>query len=223
MLNGAGRRLAGGFALRKKIRSLADTGRRREEARQRRFRVSRESLVEKYISFLNVSNKSRNMKILEAGLLLHPLLPLEKSNVASQSLKKIIRGISDSPIDTGRNSESMQVLRSTVMSLACRITPGLSFDICHWADDSPFNLNFYQMLSDVLFDNERSVVEEIDYILELIKNIWVVFGLNQIIHNLLFLWFLFRCFLTVGQTNYDFPFAADNQLMEVANDTKTTK
>ncbi|KAK8954338.1 hypothetical protein KSP39_PZI002391 [Platanthera zijinensis] len=93
---------------------------------------------------------------------MHPLLPLEKSNVASQRLKKIICGTSDSPIDTEWNSESLQVLYSTVMSLACRTTPGLSFDVCHWVDGSPFNLNLYQMLLDVLFDNEGFVVEEID-------------------------------------------------------------
>ncbi|KAK8949233.1 hypothetical protein KSP39_PZI005546 [Platanthera zijinensis] len=167
--------------------------------------------------------RSRNVKVLEAGLLLHPLLPLEKSDVASQKLRKIIRGASDSPIDTGRNSESMQVLRSTVVSLACRTTPGLSSDACHWADGSPFNLNLYLMLLEVLFDNEGSIVEEIDEILELIKKTWVVLGLNQMIHNLLFLWFLFRCFVTAGQTDNDLLFAADNQLMEIAKDAKTTK
>ncbi|KAH0453897.1 hypothetical protein IEQ34_018221 [Dendrobium chrysotoxum] len=168
--------------------------------------------------------RSRNLKVLEAGLLLHPFIPLEKSDIASQRLKQIIRGASENPIDTGKNSESMQVLRSAVMSLAYRTTPGFSSDVCHWADGSPLNLNLYQMLLDALFDyGEGSIVEEIDEVLELFKKTWVVLGINQMIHNLCFLWFLFHCFVTTGQTDCDLLLAADNVLVEVANDAKTTK
>ncbi|MBA0612148.1 hypothetical protein Godav_012788, partial [Gossypium davidsonii] len=39
----------------------------------------------------------------------------------------------DRPIETGKNNESMQVLRSAVMSLASRSDGSLS-DSCHWAD-----------------------------------------------------------------------------------------
>ncbi|XP_020682323.1 protein unc-13 homolog [Dendrobium catenatum] len=168
--------------------------------------------------------RSRNLKVLEAGLLLHPFIPLEKSDIASQRLKQIIRGASENPIDTGKNSESMQVLRSAVMSLAYRTTPGFSSDVCHWADGSPLNLNLYQMLLDALFDyGEGSIVEEIDEVLELFKKTWVVLGINQMIHNLCFLWFLFHCFVTTGQTDGDLLLAADNLLVEIANDAKTTK
>ncbi|XP_020579935.1 uncharacterized protein LOC110024356 [Phalaenopsis equestris] len=168
--------------------------------------------------------RSRNLKVLEAGLLLHPFVPLEKSDGSSQRLRHIIRGASENPIETGKNSESMQALRSTVMSLAYRTTPGSSCDACHWADGSPLNLNLYQMLLETLFDYvEGSIVEEIDEVLELFKKTWAVLGINQMIHNLCFLWFLFHCFVTTGQTDSDLLLAADNLLMEVAKDSKTTK
>lgn len=59
--------------------------------------------------------KRRNLKLLEAGLLLHPHLPLNKADAAPQRLHQIIRGALDKPIDSRKNSESMQVLRSAVM------------------------------------------------------------------------------------------------------------
>ncbi|MBA0764454.1 hypothetical protein Gotri_013805, partial [Gossypium trilobum] len=77
--------------------------------------------------------QKRNLRVLEAGLLLHPRVPLDKSNNASQRLRQIIHAALDRPIETGKNNESMQVLRSAVMSLASRSDGSLS-DSCHWAD-----------------------------------------------------------------------------------------
>ncbi|KAG1346611.1 protein unc-13 [Cocos nucifera] len=167
----------------------------------------------------------RNLKILEAGLLLHPFRPLEKSDVSSQRLRQIIRGASERPLETGRNSESMQVLRSAVMALACKTSDGSASDTCHWADGFPLNLHLYQMLLEACFDNseEGSIIDEIDEVLELIKKTWTILGINQMHHNLCFTWALFHRFVTTGQVDIDLLFAADNQLAEVAKDAKATK
>ncbi|XP_077217884.1 elongation factor Ts (DUF810) [Tasmannia lanceolata] len=167
----------------------------------------------------------RNLKILEAGLLLHPLLPLEKSNPASLRLRQIIREAFERPIETGRNSESMQVLRSAVMSLAFRSTDGSVSDGCHWADGYPLNLRLYQMLLEACFDSieETSIIEEVDEVIELIKKTWTILGVNQMLHNLCFSWVLFHRFVATGQVETDLLSAADNQLAEVAKDAKATK
>ncbi|KAJ6852838.1 uncharacterized protein M6B38_252560 [Iris pallida] len=169
--------------------------------------------------------RSRNMKLLEAGLLVHPHIPLEKSDTASQRLRQIIRGASERPIETGKNSESMQALRNAVMTLACRSSDGFPSDICHWADGCPVNLYLYQMLLEACFDSseEGSIIEEIEEVLELIKKTWVVLGINQMFHNLIFLWMMFHRFVTTGQADMDLLFAADNQLTEVVKDAKSTK
>ncbi|KAI5400074.1 hypothetical protein KIW84_065131 [Lathyrus oleraceus] len=50
---------------------------------------------------------------MEAGLILHPYIPLDKSNSAGQRLwqrlRQIIHGALDRPIETGKNNEPMQV------------------------------------------------------------------------------------------------------------------
>ncbi|XP_072977774.1 protein unc-13 homolog [Typha angustifolia] len=169
--------------------------------------------------------QARNLKLLEAGLLLHPLVPLEKSDASAQRLRQIIRGASDRPLETGRNSESMQVLRTAVMSLAYRSLDGSSSDACHWADGFPLNLHLYQMLLEACFDNseEGSIIDEIDEVLELIKKTWIILGINQMLHNLCFTWILFQHFVSTGQVDNDLLSAADNQLAEVAKDAKATK
>ncbi|KAG0495052.1 hypothetical protein HPP92_006046 [Vanilla planifolia] len=168
--------------------------------------------------------RNRNMMVLEAGLLLHPLVVLDKSDVAYQRLRQCLRAASERPIETGKNSESMQALRTVVMSIACRSADGFPSDVCHWADGSPLNLHLYNMLLEACFDSEEgSILDEIDEIMELIKKTWVVLGINQMLHNLCFMWILFNRFVATGQVDIDLLLAADNQLMEVAKDAKTTK
>ncbi|CAK7353190.1 unnamed protein product [Dovyalis caffra] len=168
--------------------------------------------------------QKRTMKVLEAGLLLHPRVPLDKSNPTSQRLRQIIHGAMDRPIETGKNNESMQVLRSAIMSLANRSDGSLS-EICHWADGIPLNLRLYEMLLQACFDvnDETSVIDEIDELMEHIKKTWTVLGMNQMLHNLCFTWVLFHRFVATGQVETDLLDAADGQLAEVAKDAKTTK
>ncbi|XP_015571803.2 protein unc-13 homolog [Ricinus communis] len=167
----------------------------------------------------------RNLKLLEAGLLLHPHQPLNKSDSDPRRLQQIIRGALEKPIETGKNSESMQVLRTVVMSLACRSFDGSVSDSCHWADGFPLNLRLYQVLLDACFDvnDESIVIEEIDEVLELIKKTWVVLGIDRMLHNLCFLWVLFDHYVATGQVEDDLLLAANNLLLEVEKDAKTTK
>ncbi|PPD92642.1 hypothetical protein GOBAR_DD10401 [Gossypium barbadense] len=159
--------------------------------------------------------QKRNLRVLEAGLLLHPRVPLDKSNNASQRLRQIIHAALDRPIETGKNNESMQVLRSAVMSLASRSDGSLS-DSCHWANGIPLNLRLYEMLLEMCFDinDETSVVEEVDELMEQIKKTWVILGINQMLHNLCFAWVLFHHFVSTGQVEMDLLYAADGQLAE---------
>ncbi|ONK69758.1 uncharacterized protein A4U43_C05F26410 [Asparagus officinalis] len=172
-----------------------------------------------------VAWQGRNLRVLEAGLLMHPLVPLQKSDSAAQRLRQIIRGASERQLETGKNSESMQVLRNAVMSLASRSYDGYATESCHWADGFPLNLHLYQMLLEACFDSgeEGSIIEEIDEVLELIKKTWAVLGIDQKLHNLVFLWIMFHHFVTNGQVDIDLLFAADNQLGEVVKDAKSTK
>ncbi|KAL1204422.1 unc-13-like protein [Cardamine amara subsp. amara] len=165
----------------------------------------------------------RSLKVLEAGLLLHPRVPLDKTN-SSQRLRQIIHGALDRPLETGRNNEQMQSLRSAVISLATR-SDGSFSDSCHWADGSPFNLRLYELLLEACFDSndETSMVEEVDELMEHIKKTWVILGINQMLHNLCFTWLLFSRYVVTGQVEMDLLYACDSQLAEVAKDAKTTK
>lgn len=169
--------------------------------------------------------KRRNFKLLEAGLLLHPHLPLDNTNTAPQRLRQIIHGALERPLEAGKNNESMQHLRSVVMSLACRSFDGSVSEICHWADGFLLNLRIYQMLLEACFDvnEETSVIEEVDEVLELIKKTWGILGINQMLHNLCFCWILFHRYVSTGQVESDLLFAANNLLMEVEKDAKAAK
>ncbi|KAK8319123.1 hypothetical protein V6Z12_A13G220600 [Gossypium hirsutum] len=168
--------------------------------------------------------QKRNLKVLEAGLLLHPRVPLDKSNNASQRLRRITHAALDRPIETGKKNESMQVLRTAVMSLASRSDGSLS-DSCHWADGIPLNLRLYEILLETCFDinDETSIIEEVDELMEHIKKTWVILGINQMLHNLCFTWVLFHRFVATGQGKMDLLYAADSQLAHLAKDVKTTK
>uniref|UniRef100_A0ACD5TYD9 Uncharacterized protein n=1 Tax=Avena sativa TaxID=4498 RepID=A0ACD5TYD9_AVESA len=165
----------------------------------------------------------RNLKLLEAGLLVHPLVPLSKSDVYAQKLQKVIHKAYDGLLDTGKNSESMQELCSAVKSLAGRSLGGDS-DECHWADGFSLNLHIYQMLVEACFDSENgTVVDEIDEVIALLKKTWVILGINQMLHNLYFTWALVNHFAMSGEVDIELLSAAENQLSEVAKDAKTTE
>ncbi|KAH6798599.1 elongation factor Ts [Perilla frutescens var. frutescens] len=165
----------------------------------------------------------RNLKILEAGLLIHPHLPLDKSLTAPQRLQHILHSASEKPIDMGKHSESMQALCNVVTSLACRSFDGSTSDICHWADGIPLNLHLYRILIEACFDvnDETSVVEEVDDVLDQVKKTWVILGIDQVFHNLCFLWVLLHQYIATGETENDLLFAADHMMVEVVKDANS--
>lgn len=167
----------------------------------------------------------RNLKLLEAGLILYPCVPLSKSDKSVQQLKQIIRSGLERPLDTGKITGESQNLRSLVMSLASRPNNnGIGSETCHWADGFPLNLRIYQMLLESCFDvnDELLIVEEVDEVLELIKKTWPVLNMNQMIHNVCFLWVLFNRYVSTGQVENDLLVAAHNLILEVENDAKET-
>ncbi|XP_074276490.1 protein unc-13 homolog [Silene latifolia] len=168
--------------------------------------------------------QKRSLRILEAGLVLHPYQPIGKADASAQRLQKIIRGALERPIETGKNNESMQVLRTAVVALACRAADGLS-DSCHWADGLPLNLCLYEILLEACFDvnDESSIIDEVDELMDLFKKTWPILGINQMLHNLCFTWVLFNRFVATGQVENELLSAVDGQLEEVAKDAKTTK
>ncbi|CAH9057054.1 unnamed protein product [Cuscuta epithymum] len=167
----------------------------------------------------------RNLKVLEAGLLLHPSLPLHETDSQFQKLKEIVHGAMLKPIDSGKNSNSMQLLRNVVSSLACRSFDGSVSQVCHWADGIPLNLRLYEILLEACFevDDATSIIEEVDEVLEIIKKTWVVLGMNQMLHNICFLWVVFKHYISYNRDEGDLLFAAENLLLEVENDAKAAK
>ncbi|QHO00948.1 uncharacterized protein DS421_13g410750 [Arachis hypogaea] len=114
----------------------------------------------------------RNLKVLEAGILLHPHLPLVETHTDDMvHLKRMISASIEKPMDLGNNNELVQALRSVVMSLASRSSDCSVPETFHWADGFPINLKIYQTLIEACFDNkeETCVIEEVDEVIELIK------------------------------------------------------
>ncbi|XP_024960334.1 protein unc-13 homolog isoform X2 [Cynara cardunculus var. scolymus] len=139
--------------------------------------------------------QKRNLKILEAGLLLHPKIPLGKNNSSARQLSEIIHEAYECPMVTGKHSEEVKTLRGVVKSLASRSFDTDDSDMCHWADGIPLNLRLYQLLLEALFeiDDPTVIVDEVDEILEYIKKTW-------------------------GQVEKDLLFACGNLLLDIKED-----
>ncbi|KAL3626454.1 hypothetical protein CASFOL_030003 [Castilleja foliolosa] len=166
--------------------------------------------------------QKRQLRILETGLLLHPSIPLNKSDPSAAKLREIIQSCETKPIDTGKNSESMRALCNSVVFLAWRSPDNGTTDVCHWADGYPLNIEIYVSLLSSIFDtkDESQVLDEVDELLELMKKTWSMLGINRSIHNLCFAWVLFAQYVVTGQVELDLLGAASNMLCEVANDAK---
>lgn len=169
--------------------------------------------------------QKRQLKALELGLLLHPAVKLDEPNSAVQRLKQLLHSSTGKPLETGKNSESMQALRSAATSLASRTDDGKMQEVCHWADGFPFNLHLYQMLLSSCFDraDETNLIDEVDDVIDLFKKTWGILGFHQALHNVCFMWVLFRQFVVTGQQDLDLLRATDTQMTEVAKDAKGTK
>ncbi|GFQ08780.1 hypothetical protein PHJA_003022000 [Phtheirospermum japonicum] len=168
--------------------------------------------------------QKRNLKVLEAGLLVHPHLPPDKSDTAPERLRQILHTASEKPLETGKQSESMHVLRNIVTSIAYRSFDGVASDTSHWADGIPLNLHLYRILLEACFDvnNEASIIEEVDEVFDQIKKTWGVLGIDQVFHNLCFLWVLFHKYVISGETKDELLVAADHMMVEVEKDANAT-
>ncbi|GKV19103.1 hypothetical protein SLEP1_g29400 [Rubroshorea leprosula] len=166
--------------------------------------------------------QKRQLKILEAGLLLHPSIPLDKSNPFAMRLREIICGSDTRPVDTGKNSDTMRTLCNCVVSLSWRSTNGNPTDVCHWANGFPLNIHLYVALLQAIFDirDETLVLDEVDELLELMKKTWSTLGINRPIHNACFTWVLFQQYVATAQMEPDLLGAAYAMLAEVATDAK---
>ncbi|PKA58716.1 hypothetical protein AXF42_Ash000809 [Apostasia shenzhenica] len=164
----------------------------------------------------------RQLKILEAGLLLHPSIPLDRLNASALRLREVIRSSELKPIDTSKNSEVMRSLCNAVVSLAWRSPNGSPPEFCHWADGFPLNLQLYLALLRSIFDfrDETAVLEEVDEMVELMKKTWMTLGLNKVIHNSCFAWVLFEQYVRTGQIEEDLLGATLIVLGDIAGEAK---
>ncbi|CAH8251139.1 unnamed protein product [Arabidopsis lyrata] len=163
----------------------------------------------------------RQLKVLEAGLLIHPSIPLEKTNNSAMRLREIIRQSETKAIDTSKNSDIMPTLCNIVSSLSWR-NSNPTTDVCHWADGYPLNIHLYVALLQSIFDvrDETLVLDEIDELLELMKKTWLMLGITRPMHNLCFTWVLFHQYIVTSQMEPDLLGASHAMLAEVANDAK---
>ncbi|KAL1536154.1 protein unc-13 [Salvia divinorum] len=161
----------------------------------------------------------RQLKILEAGLVLHPSIPLDKMDAFAIKFKEILDSSDQKAIDTGKNSVTMRALCNCVVSLAWR-SPNTA--VCHWADGYPLNVHIYTSLLASIFDSkeETMVLDEVDELIELMKKTWSTLGINKCVHNLCFTWVLFEQFVATGQVEPDLLAASFAMLTEVASDAK---
>ncbi|OAY72653.1 hypothetical protein ACMD2_25065, partial [Ananas comosus] len=136
----------------------------------------------------------RQLKVLEAGLISHPLIPLDRLNSAALRFREVIRASELKPMDTSKNSDAMRNLCNSVLSLAWRSCNGGSpTDACHWADGYPLNIHLYLALLQSVFDHreETVILDEVDELVELMRKTWPCLGINRMIHNACFAWALF--------------------------------
>ncbi|KAJ3682382.1 hypothetical protein LUZ60_014955 [Juncus effusus] len=160
----------------------------------------------------------RQLRVLEAGLVLHPSPPVEsRLQGLVLSLSNIIRSADSKPLDTSKNSDAMNSLIHCIKNLAWRTQTE-----CHWADGYPLNVNLYLALLQSIFDlrEETVVLDEVDEMVELMKKTWSSLSINKAIHNVCFAWVLFQQYVVTGQVEPDLISATQAMLMEVSIDAK---
>ncbi|KQJ97036.1 hypothetical protein BRADI_3g28437v3 [Brachypodium distachyon] len=162
----------------------------------------------------------RQIKLLEAGLILYPSMPLDRLHAAVLRFREVMRATGIRAIDTSKSSGAMRALTNAVHALAWR--PNTGTEACHWADGYPLNAILYVCLLHTVFDlREPTVVlDEVDELLELIRKTWPILGVSRAVHNVCFAWVLFRQYVATGQSEPDLAAAALTVLADVAADAK---
>ncbi|KAF0893320.1 hypothetical protein E2562_023954 [Oryza meyeriana var. granulata] len=165
----------------------------------------------------------RQVKLLEAGLILHPSLPLDRLNSAVLRFREVMHATEIRAIDTAKNSDAMRALTNAVQALAWRSGVGSGGgDACHWADGYPLNVLLYVSLLQTVFDQREctAVLDEVDELLELIKKTWPTLGITKPVHNVCFAWAFFQQYVITSQVEADLAAAALAVLADVAADAK---
>ncbi|CAO2044374.1 unnamed protein product [Urochloa humidicola] len=131
----------------------------------------------------------RQLKVLEAGLVSHPSVPLDRGNPAAAALHETM----------------IPSLDVRALSAAATVLSWRSGDACRWADGYPLNVHLYLSLLRAVFDSkdETAVLDEVDELLELIRKAWSVLGINKMIHDVCLTWLLFEKYVTTGQVEPD--------------------
>ncbi|PUZ49701.1 hypothetical protein GQ55_7G346300 [Panicum hallii var. hallii] len=154
----------------------------------------------------------RQLKVLEAGLVSHPSVPLDRGNPAASSLRQTIRSA-----ELQTRPPDVRALSAVAMPLSWR-----SVDSCRWADGYPLNVHLYLSLLRAVFDarDETAVLDEVDELLELIRKTWNVLGLNRMVHDVCFTWLLFEKYVATGQVEPDLLRAVLTMLEQVSDDAE---
>ncbi|GJN09145.1 hypothetical protein PR202_ga27125 [Eleusine coracana subsp. coracana] len=165
----------------------------------------------------------RQFKLLEAGLILHPSLPLDRLTAPVLRFQEIKQAADARAIDTGKASDTMRALCDAVLALAWRSAPGTTGqpgESCHWADGYPLNVLLYVSLLQAIFDrrDDTVVLDEVDELLELMKRAWPTLGVDKTVHDVCLAWVLFQQYVATGQVQPDLAGAALTMLLEVAAD-----
>jgi hypothetical protein len=166
----------------------------------------------------------RQLRLLEAGLILHPSLPLDRLSAPVARFREITQAADARAMDTGKPSDTMRALCDAVLALAWRSAPGTGppGEACHWADGYPLNVLLYVSLLQAIFDrrDETVVLDEVDELLELMTRTWTTLGIDKTVHNVCLAWVLFQQYVATRQVQPDLAGAALTMLTEVAADTE---
>ncbi|XP_045800575.1 protein unc-13 homolog isoform X1 [Trifolium pratense] len=144
--------------------------------------------------------QKRQLKVLEEGLVNHPVVGFGESGRKTNELRILLAKIEESeflPSSSGelQRTECLRSLREIVIPLAERPARGdLTGEICHWAVGYHFNVRLYEKVLLSVFDmlDEGKLTEEVEEILELLKSTWRVLGITETIHHTCYAWVLFR-------------------------------
>ncbi|KAL2631700.1 hypothetical protein R1flu_016386 [Riccia fluitans] len=164
--------------------------------------------------------RRRQLRILEAGLLVYPAIRSEGGDTTlSQRLQKMLDDLQNSSTEVAKNTEGWNALKIAALAKAGRSVSGEHpSPKLHWADGYPLNVHLYLALLLSTFDTleEGQLIDEIEDVLEMFKKTWGILGINEVLHDLCFMWVLFNQFIAAGQIETDLLTTAQAHMKELA-------
>ncbi|KAL3689585.1 hypothetical protein R1sor_015894 [Riccia sorocarpa] len=163
--------------------------------------------------------KKRQLRVLESGLLVYPAIRSEGGDeTLSQRVQKMLDEL-QSNSEISKNSEEWNAFKIAAVAKAGQSTSGdHPSSKLHWADGYPLNVHLYLALLLSTFDTleEGQLIDEIDEVLEMFKKTWGILGINEVLHDLCFMWVLFNQFVAAGQIETDLLLTAQEHMKELA-------